>query len=84
MPFSWEPHILVAMKLNDAQKVQIFCAALSATGQTRNDGTGAKRGLYNDPVEEAVMLMNQAVGKLEAPEEPDTEPPDYRRPMVDI
>jgi hypothetical protein len=67
MSFSRGPHILVAMKLSDAQKVQIFCAALSATGQTRNDGTGAKRGLYNEPVEEAFMLMKQAVEKLEAP-----------------
>ena len=84
MPLSWGPRILVAMKLIDAQKVRIFCAALSATAQTRNDDTGAKRGLYNDPVEEAFMLMKQAVDKLEAPEEPDTAPPDYRRPMVDI
>ena len=74
----------MAMKLHDAQKIQIFCAALSATGQTRDDGTGAKRGLYNDPVEEAFMLMKQAVDKLEAPEEPGPPPQDFRRPMVDI
>jgi hypothetical protein len=55
----------MGMKLSDNQRVQIFCAALSATGQTRNDGSGAKRGLYNDPVEEALMLMTQAVEKLE-------------------
>jgi hypothetical protein len=54
------------LRLSDEQKVQIFCAALSATAQTRNDGNGAKRGFENDPVEEAFKLIRLAVARLEA------------------
>ena len=76
--------MLVGMKVTSAQKVQIFCAALSATAITRNDGDGTKRGFDNAPVEEALKLMKQAVDRLEAdPDTPDTTV-DYRRPIVDI